>query len=81
MVTIDNLQSIWNILSNQDLWGKIILIILLVLYIMFAVVVARQIQIMNDIVKQINFSPTFQTLAVIHIIFSVALILFVVLLI
>lgn len=45
---------------------KIILLLLILLYGVFAAVVARQVQLMNKVVNQVNFSATLFLIVLIH---------------
>lgn len=69
----DLIQLIVSILTNQDLVLKSVLTIFLVMYTLFAIIVARQIFVLNEIINQVSFSPVFKTLAVLHIIASATL--------
>lgn len=73
MSITDIIQLIQTLFSNQDLIVKIILIVLLSLYVLFAIIVSRQIFVLNEIVNQISFSPIFKILSVIHVIIAILL--------
>lgn len=73
MTIIEIIQFILSIITNQDLVLKLILVVFLVLYTLFAIIVARQIFILNEIVNQISFSPVFKFLAIMHALISATL--------
>lgn len=54
------------ILANQDILVKIALVLLLSVYLLFALVLTRQIFLLNDIINQITFAPIFKFLAILH---------------
>lgn len=59
--------------SDQDFLFKIILVILVSLYGLFALVLAIQIKNLNKIINQIDFSPVFNLLSLIHVGATIAL--------
>lgn len=68
-----------NIFSNQDSLFRIILIILIALYGLFALILFIQIRNLNRIVNQVTFSPVFIVLAFVHLATILALLFFTVL--
>lgn len=68
-----------NIFANQDLLFRIGLIVLMSLYILFALILALQVRNLNRIVNQISFSPIFSFLGILHLTAAVGLLLFTVL--
>ncbi|KKQ93452.1 MAG: hypothetical protein A3C27_01270 [Candidatus Levybacteria bacterium RIFCSPHIGHO2_02_FULL_39_36] len=72
-------QFLIQLFSNQDLLFRIILIILISFYILFALILAMQIRNLNRIVNQITFSPIFKLLSFIHLGAAIALLIFTVL--
>lgn len=68
-----------NILANQDSLFRIILIILIALYGLFALILFIQIRNLNRIVNQVTFSPVFIVLAFVHLTITLALLFFTVL--
>lgn len=54
---------------------KTVLLIIIFIYGIFAVVVVRQVQLMNRVVTEANFSPVLMTVALIHL-FAVLTIFF-----
>ncbi|RJQ27432.1 hypothetical protein C4577_01210 [Candidatus Parcubacteria bacterium] len=70
-------NSFSSIVSDQNIISKYILIILVSLYILFAIVFAKQINILNGIVNQITFSPIFKTLSLLNVLMSLSLLIFV----
>lgn len=72
-------QSLILSLSNQDFVAKIILVIVLALYSLFALVLTNQVRVLSRTVNQIHFSPIFQALAYIHTTIAVLLLISVVL--
>lgn len=60
--------SIWPIL-------KIFIIILMVIYIVFAFVVVRQVQLMTDTLE-VGFEPQLRLLTFIHLLFAIAVLIF-----
>ncbi len=58
---------------NQDFLFKIALIVLLLLYTLFALILANQIRTLSRIIDQVSFSPIFATFAHVHAILSILL--------
>jgi hypothetical protein len=73
------LQTLILSLSNQDFLAKIILVIILALYSLFALVLTNQVRVLSRTVNQIHFAPIFQALAYIHTTIAVLLLISVVL--
>ena len=78
MITLESIQNILKILTNQTLIAKFFLIILSFLFTIIAVVIARQIYILNNIVNQVNFSQLFEFLGFALIGLSIILLFFVI---
>jgi len=76
---MDVINFFLNIFSNQDTLFRIILIILIAIYGLFALILFIQIRNLNRIVNQIAFSPVFIVLALIHLLAILALLFFAVL--
>lgn len=79
MTFIDVFQFVFNLFSDQDLIAKIVLSIFLILYTLFAIVLARQISLMTNLVNQTDFSPFLKLLSLVHIVASIAVLVFVLL--
>lgn len=79
MTIFDVFQSFLTFITNQDQIAKSILLVLLIMYSLFALVLARQIFILTTIIDQISFSPIFKIFALLHVGIAVALILITVL--
>lgn len=60
--------------SDQDFLFKIILIITTIFYGLFAIILAVQINSLNKIIDQIDFSPFFNTIALVHVVAAIALV-------
>lgn len=62
-----NIQDILNYLgqlsNNQDILVKIALILVLLLFTLFTLVLARQISVLTHLIYQVNFSSVLQGLA------------------
>ena len=71
----DFFQSIITSSLNQDSIVKILLVIFLSLYILFAVILMVQIRRFNAIINQVGFSPIFKALATGHLIAAVVLLI------
>ncbi|OIP57167.1 MAG: hypothetical protein COX79_05440 [Candidatus Levybacteria bacterium CG_4_10_14_0_2_um_filter_36_16] len=71
----DFFQSIITSSLNQDSIVKILLVIFLSLYILFAVILMVQIRRFNAIINQVRFSPIFKALATGHLIAAVVLLI------
>lgn len=69
------IQDLLAIIPNQTFFLKIILILLLSLYGLFALIVAMQIKNLNNIVNQIKFSQTFILLSFLHSLGALALLI------
>ncbi|OGH15962.1 MAG: hypothetical protein A3C30_03945 [Candidatus Levybacteria bacterium RIFCSPHIGHO2_02_FULL_40_18] len=67
------------IFSNQDALFRIILIILISIYGLFALILFLQIRNLNRIINQITFSPIFIVFTLVHLLATVALLFFAVL--
>lgn len=72
-------QLILSIIQDQDLILKTILIILLTLYILFALILTRQIFYFNSIINLVTFSPIFKIIALIHVALATILLIGIVL--
>jgi hypothetical protein len=70
------IQFLIDIFSNQDAIFKVILLILIGIYGLFALILAIQIRNLNRIINQIRFSPIFTILASGHLVAALALLLF-----
>ncbi|OGH12119.1 MAG: hypothetical protein A2857_01035 [Candidatus Levybacteria bacterium RIFCSPHIGHO2_01_FULL_36_15] len=73
------LATFLEILSNQNLLAKLFLIMSISMFLIFTIVVSRQIIVMNKLVNEINFSPIFKFFAYLSIILSALLLVSVVL--
>ena len=73
MSSQDFTQTIINIFSDQNLLVRSSLIILLFIYILFALILTVQIHRLNTILNQVRFSPLFRMLATLHAIFAIIL--------
>lgn len=78
MNMFDLAQNIITIISNQNFVAKTVLIVTSVLYALYALVLARQIYILNNLVRQVNFSPLFKFVALIHAIIAIGLLVFII---
>lgn len=67
------IQTISGIIADQTLIGKYILLIVLVLYMFFALILIRQIRLLTGTVNQIHFSLIFVMLAALHALVTVVL--------
>lgn len=75
-MTLENIiQSIINIASNQDSIVKILLVLFLSFYILFALIVMVQIKRFTTIIDQVSFSPVIKMLSSTHLIVSVVLLI------
>ncbi len=70
------IQFFINLFENQNILLKIVFMILISLYGLFALILVFQIRNLNKIVNQITFSPIFTLAALIHLGITVALLLF-----
>lgn len=70
---MENLDVLVNFFSDQNLLLKIGLVVLTVLYSLFALIVAIQIRNLNKIIDQIDFSPFFNFLSLVHVGATIAL--------
>lgn len=70
---MESLDVLVNFFSDQDLLVKIGLVVLIVLYSLFALIVAIQIRNLNKIIDQIDFSPFFNFLSLVHVGATIAL--------
>jgi len=77
MNTPDILQSLLLLATNQDILFKIGLVLILIVYVLFALILARQIFLLNSTVNQISFSPIFNILVFVHLVAATGLLLFV----
>lgn len=59
----DIINSITTLLGNQNQLLKAILILLALLYLLFTLVLARQITLLTNILNQVSFTPIFRFLA------------------
>lgn len=71
----DFFQSLITSSFNQDVIVKILLVIFLSLYILFAVILTVQIRRFNAIVNQVGFSPIFKALATGHFVAAIVLLI------
>lgn len=61
-------EAIFNLLtSGVGPLIKVLFLIVILLYGVFAVVVARQVQIMNKVVEEISFAPILLAVAITHV--------------
>lgn len=67
------LQIISSFIFNQDLVTRGLLLILLFVYVLFSIVLTRQIFILTKVIDQISFSPIFKMIAILHLLASVVL--------
>jgi hypothetical protein len=70
---METINFILNIFSNQDALFRIILVVLIVLYGLFALILFIQIRNLNHILNQTAFSPIFILIALIHLLATFAL--------
>lgn len=73
------LQIINNIFLRQDTLFKIVLLIFLGVYGLYAIILYNQIRSLNNVVTQIGISAVLNFLALLHLILVFALIVFIVL--
>lgn len=71
----DFLQLLITFSFNHDAVVKILLVIFLSLYILFAIILTIQIRKFSIIVNQVGFSPVFKALATGHLIAAVVLLI------
>lgn len=66
-----------NYILNFAIWDltKVGLLIFLVLYLIFALLVVRQISLLNSVLGT-NFSPLFRTVAFLHVLLALGILLF-----
>lgn len=74
----NSMNTIFDIIANQNLLAKFFLIISLSMFSIFAIIVSRQVVVMNNMINEVSFSPIFKMLAYINIILSIILLLSVV---
>ncbi len=67
------IEELFALLSNQDILFKFGLVILILLYIIFAILVYVQINSLNKVVNQVSFSPIFKFLGLTHLLAAIAL--------
>lgn len=77
MNSTDIAQSLLAVVTNQNLLARVALVITLSVYTLFALVLNRQIGLLSNMVDQITFSPVFKAIAIIHVLVTVALLLYV----
>ena len=67
-------EQLFNLLQTDllPLIGKLFLLLIIFLYGAFAAVVLRQVQLMNTVVTEANFSPVLFTIALTHFLATVA---------
>ena len=70
---MENVGVLVSFFSDQDLLFKIGLVVLIALYGLFALIVAIQIRNLNKIIDQIDFSPFFNFLYLVHVGATIAL--------
>lgn len=66
MNIVDLAQALVEVLTDQNTLAQIVLLIVVGMYSIFALVVAVQIRILNNVVTQATFAPVFKMLAYIH---------------
>jgi len=76
MSGVELIQQIIAIVTNQNLIAKGILIILLTMYLLFSLILSRQIFLLNNTVNQVTFSPVFKLLGLIHLVLVIGLLFF-----
>lgn len=64
------------LLSNLDVFYKVVLIIFMILYSIFALMLYIQINSLLTTVNQIKFSPVLRALAIFNLVASIALIIY-----
>ncbi len=70
---MENVGVLVSFFSDQNLLFKIGLVVLIALYGLFALIVAIQIRNLNKIIDQIDFSPFFNFLYLVHVGATIAL--------
>jgi len=75
-MSIDFAQLITNIVSDQDLIAKIILLIFMSLYAFFAIILVTQVNHLSKIVDQVSVTPIIKGLSTLHL--GVAVVLLVI---
>lgn len=58
----NTIQSLITFFSNQNTLAKIALILIMLLFLLFTLIFARQISLLLRLVDQVNFSPIFRFL-------------------
>ncbi|HRN96053.1 MAG TPA: hypothetical protein PLD54_01240 [Candidatus Levybacteria bacterium] len=71
---MENIDFINQILAQQDIFYKIVLIIFMLLYSLFALMLYIQINSLIKVVNQIAFSPIFRFIALMNIVASILII-------
>lgn len=79
MNPIDIVNSVITVIANQNLLVRIVLIIFLSIYGLFAVIVAYQIRLLTAYYDQTTFSPVLRTIGIIHVLATFILLLITVL--
>lgn len=71
-----NIEQIWTTINNISPWVvvKVFILIILILYLFFAIVLKRQVSLMNQVLEA-KFSPFIKFLATIHLLIVVGVIL------
>ena len=66
-----------NYILNFAVWDltKVVLLVFLGLYLLFALLVVRQVQLLTSVLGT-NFSPLFKTVALLHVILALAVFMF-----
>jgi hypothetical protein len=71
---VGGLEIVNQILAQQDVFYKIVLLIFMLLYSLFALILYIQISAMIKVVNQISFSPILRFIALANVVASIAII-------
>lgn len=75
----DIINNFMGVLQDQNALLKVVLILLLLLFALFTLILARQISLLTKLLNQVTFSPIFKMIAYATVVLTLTLLLFVIL--
>lgn len=76
---MNTLLNFFHFINSADSFAKLLLMLVLIIYTLFALVLAFQIFSFNRLMVQVTFAPVFRFIAILHAILSFILLILVVL--